>query len=347
MTNLCTIHVMAITHHVVQFDRPVIDELKSKGVINKSTYFALKAAEVNGGFVAGGFAAQLARLIVQRGHIRSWVEPHIDDCYDALLNINSTLVSRSPGLELLDYLGLGLDKKNYHDARAWWKVGNGDIDVWFPSDEAIENFQSALKSYTSGMTTIVSSPTPGGFGTEYVCFQSDGTRGQLIQAITKYTGTPAEVVDTFDIYNAACYFKDAQLFIPDGWEWLLEQKQVHVHKWRENYALQRLAKYVQKHGYDGGLTPASLIMINDKIEYLLDQVGKGIITFEADFTAQDPEALPGEKQINFIFKFLHPLMKNLTPENLALLSIHYPASAYNFAMKELVRWTEATLQQHP
>jgi hypothetical protein len=178
-------------------------------------------------------------------------------------------------------------------------------------------------------------PTPAGFGVEYACFKGENY-GQLVQMITRYTGSPEQVVNTFDIYNAACIIQGNKLMIPESWEWLLKEKMIHIHTWRSDFALNRISKWMNKHGYINGLTPGSLELLNEHIEELLEMAEQG------KFNAFGKVVTP-EKVINK----LHPFIKNFTPENLMRVSIYTPPNAYNYAMKELYKRSEATLQKPP
>lgn len=322
-----------VQYHSVTFVDDIIDQLCELGIVNENTRSVLQIAHQHGGFIAGGFAATFAKAYTLNPKIPGWADH-----------------GRYVLLEYMGNSGYSLD--NYVTKRDWWKRTHGDIDVWFHSARDFQEFSDSVNFKNRDTGVIISQPTPGGWGVEYSCFDVKGKNGQMVQAISRLSGAPETVLDSFDIYNAMCWFHGKELHVPDGWEWLCTNKLVHLNHWRREVAVQRLAKYVKKHGYSNGLTPGSLKHLNDNFLEILDMTRSGKIV---DF------GMPIEES-KFVWDYVHPLLSQLTPENLMRVSLDYGANEYrslgedyeerkavspgkNPALRELFRRSEATLQR--
>jgi hypothetical protein len=366
-------------HHALTFKAPIVELLYNAGVLNERTSWLLGKVHEHGGFIAGGFATKIASMQLVHGGPEHWLKTNkeliaagikraavhlgTDDPFSYLKvaasekslvsscqwydrPIETYEMSERPVInELKRYMGIGmgsagLDFNNIHQTRHFWKKNMGDIDVWFRNRYCLETFLFEVKQSPQYLepARIVNNITPAGFGEEFICFAQGGLDGQLVQTITKFLGSPEEIVDGFDIYNAACYIVNDQLFIPEGWEWLFQNKMIHIHTWKQNYMMSRLAKWVKKHGYDNGLTPASLQMLNDNIDQVIQDIEAG------GYAPVYRENAPPRKPYDFIFNYLHPIMRCFSSENLMKLSMYYPPEAYNYPMKELYRRTSASLQ---
>ena|SRR3990167_2532553 len=297
----------------IEFDEPIIDILhRQRGprgscAINQATYTLLKECEKFGGFIAGGFASRVARAHLTKGDIRSDVE--------AIDYIMRYTVSQD------------LSKGFWGTRRKYAKFKVGDIDVYFENLSTSGRLIESTLQFTTNGNYIVDE-TPAGFGVEMGCFGSRD--GQIVQLITKYAGTYEEVTSTFDIYNAACVIKENTLYIPEEWEWLAKNRYLHLRKWNGPWVLQRMSKWCNKHGYNAGLTPETIRLLNDNITQMLDDPEKTKTQYDA---------------YRFIFKQIHPFMTFLRPEHLMQITSYYPDTAYNYALEELRKRSEKSLSR--
>ncbi len=132
----------------------------------------------------------------------------------------------------------------------------GDIDLFFKSAEAWRDF---LAPYSE-----VEWPTPGKPGVR----MSEGklaaniafargpgmTHGYnsppAVQAIRCVTGTPEEVLLSFDFVNAMVAFDGDRVWVADGWERLEKSKTLGVAWWGSRSVAFRVKKYMLKYGYN-------------------------------------------------------------------------------------------------
>jgi len=282
-----------VKHDVIAFDACIIDELK-ESVFNSSTHYVLKCAEKMGGFIAGGFATKFASLYTT-----------IEKC-SAFILMNE-YISNKCAMTFDEFVRY----KIYH------KANYGDIDVYFPTIEAATQFTLIVMEYCNHNVNskIVVEESPASCGYNIYCFGKYGT--QMIQAITRYVGSPEEVVETFDIYNACCIIVGKNLMIPIGFAKLLKDRKISVQSWEHPWVLGRIIKWIHKHELTQGLTDDSLDSFNDYIAKMLDNVRNGNVTF--------------------ITKSVEPLIKNVSLKNLLLLSIYdNNDQKYSFSMQNLM-----------
>lgn len=297
----------SITFKKIEFDKPIISILSSREVrvLHGTTYDVLRNVEAAGGFIAGGFAAKFAYCHLMLGDLRT-----SDRSAETLMRYSN-----------IDHLRAATWSKD----RKFAKVNAGDIDVFFENDKYVDTIvhQAILKKDDYHVE-----PTTAGFGWEVGCFGRNGCN--LIQLITKYTGTPEQVCSTFDIYNAACVIKGNVLYVPEEWEWLAKNRYLHLRKWNGPWVMQRLAKWSRKHHYGAGLTPETALLLNNHITEILD----------------DPEnSKTPDTVYRFITKKIHPFMQSINPEHLLKISMCYPDQSYNYAFEELKRRSAATLSR--
>lgn len=229
-----------IEFDVIDMGYDVVSELTNRGVFLTSTAEHLKRIDKAGGFIAGGFAAKIAQLL-HDGRSINYAGSH----------------------ELRNYITMS----SYSVVdRSAWKSYVGDVDVYF--DDCIKA-QDHIRNASFIDRTLVSS-TPGGYGYEAICSHDTSTVGrwqatetQLVQYITSYHGNPEEVCNTFDIYNAACAIKGNLLYRPKDWNLLAEKRCIHLVRLNTEYTINRLSKWINKHGYTGGLTEESVKFLNE------------------------------------------------------------------------------------
>lgn len=211
-----------------------------RSVVADDTVAALRSAIDKGGFVTGGFARSYAyALLAEEAGV---VHPP-----------PSSARGRSDvdgWLALARYLGEGIDVNP--TSRRWsqdantrhmrlWKTNVGDIDVFFTDSQSAGSVIDDLnvRDYTWSSTTAA------GFGQEYVF-----GRRNVLQIITKFTGRPLDVLDSFDISNAQVYFDRDGLHYTDEWVEMETNSQLGINRSDKPNLLWRAHKWVSRHGYN-------------------------------------------------------------------------------------------------
>jgi hypothetical protein len=125
--------------------------------------------------------------------------------------------------------------------------------------------------------------------------------------MTAAWGEPEEVMEKFDIYNAAvCITKDSEVLVPEGWEDLNTKGILHLQNFNKKYTFQRIVKWVQKHGYCGGFTPRAVEMMKEaQPELIEDILGSKIPRYKPGITWTMPD---------FLKRWCHPVMRTLPVE---------------------------------
>ena len=306
------------------FNQSIIDELLQGFVINKQTYSVLNLVNKNNGFISGGFAH---RFIENETHFKNHKIQH------------SNTVSN-----LHHYITMHINRKNIEKNIEKFNFkflspNIGDIDVWFENYSDYTNFKT--QSENLDYTNITLRQTSKNFGIEFICYDDqivghdDGETCQFIQVIHK-TDEMKNILNTFDIYNACCVLKGNTAYVPENYEWLWDHKMIHIQNWKNPYIFNRISKWYRKHGFHGGLTPLSTELINQHVEEFLDLV-----------VAQKIKSYDGNPMlVSQAVSKLNYVIKNLTPENLALMSMYYPVDAYNCAMQELHNRMKINISQN-
>lgn len=275
-------------HPLVTKDRYIpnsdfIRWFEEKGIITNATWNLLDMAFKHGAYIAGGFANKVA-TVKNCGKYRG----DFDEDTMRELVLYTSYELRHPYA---------------------YKVRGGDIDVWFRTKEGLDafllefngNFENSMKDRT---------PMTSGFGIEVKCWQHpDPTpeprknfQGQVVQIMTAVWGEPEEIMEKFDIYNAAvCITKDCQVLVPEGWEDLNSKGILHLQHFNEKYTFQRITKWVQKHGYVGGFTPGAIEVLKEAQPKLIEDIlGSKIPRYKPGITWTIPD---------FLKRWCHPVIK--------------------------------------
>lgn len=224
------------------------------GFLTNATWNLLDMAFKHGAYIAGGFANKVA-TVLNCGKYRGDFDE--DTMRELVLYTNYDL------------------KHPYA-----YKVRSGDIDVWFRTKEGLDafllelngNFENPMKDRT---------PMTSGFGIEVKCWKHPDPapeprknfHGQVVQIMTAVWGEPEEIMEKFDIYNAAvCITKDCQVLVPEGWEDLNTKGILHLQHFNEKYTFQRITKWAQKHGYVGGFTPGAIEILKEAQPKLIEDI---------------------------------------------------------------------------
>jgi hypothetical protein len=173
----------------------------------------------------------------------------------------------------------------------------GDIDVWFETPEKAAIFEDALlqtglfiehipayKMKTKAKTTFAS------WAKTYVhmSLSSDAAKNAKqiqklgwiaeygdswlkYQVINRVYGTPEQILNDFDFYNAMCYITKDGVFHAEHFQHLVEAGEIHAFK-NDFKTISRIAKWRNKHANYKALTKESVDMITAGIEQQIDDV---------------------------------------------------------------------------
>lgn len=207
-------------------------------IMDRTARAFLRSSVAGGGYVSGGFARSLISVcLTERGKLpgrssaaasrRKVKFTYDSDSWDSLANYCnvSGLTPETKG-------GGGKSGR-------FWKAGVGDIDIFFTDRHAADHaVKRGLKSEPHWH-----SPTLAGFGHEYLVGNA------VFQHITKITGTPEEVLTTFDIANARVYADADGIHYTSEWHELENQCLLGIDNFSKPNLLWRVTKWFRKHRY--------------------------------------------------------------------------------------------------
>ena len=190
----------------------------------------------------------------------------------------------------------------------------GDIDLFFPSEDALDGFMKEVKSAESQGYVHTNQNYPG-FFTEV--FVEDKHRFQIIH----FTNNLIDTLNGFDIYNGMVALDAVSDVVPTGWHELIRAEMLHVHRWDTSpQIIKRLSKWVRKHRY-AKLTPKTASEIGDAamqcIKILKEKPWK---PQWADLSAVKGNPLTAD---NVVFT-LRQFLPQMTNDQLLLLTTVYP-----------------------
>lgn len=209
-----------------------IDILSAKGIIGGAPRHILTKCLDRGGYISGGFAKQLATCVLADKKILS--NPYsgsFDSNYWRYLK-ESSHVGR--------YVTQNTHSLSKIDRS--WKTGVTDIDVFFQSEEGA--VQAVTELNTTGQELWDwSADTLAKFGVEYL------SSGKMIQLLTKFSGPPKEVIESFDIANAKVYLDAEGLHWNDTWADLELMKLLGIDRFDKPNLVWRTSKWFFKSRY--------------------------------------------------------------------------------------------------
>ena len=299
-----------IKFHTVDVGFDIFDDLRKKRLINNTTLSILKAVQSRGGYVAGGFGSILARRY--------------------LLN----KFDRENGEEFYDIVRNHLGHPVPRDGSKWQNAGCGDIDVWFPTDTAVNLFMNLSNSFVdvSKTQTVTSAAI------EFIV-ESDSR----IQVITRWTRPINEQLAGFDIYNAMVAVRESKITVPEHWEQLESKDVLHVSNWNSQWTMNRLFKWIGRKHWYVSVTPPTAEYVYDRLVEIIswkksmwsniDQHDDQII----DYLSRDRLKKRVIVQDAYhMHKFLKRIIPSLTNEQLLMISSLFPdVSKYDLSMKEI------------
>lgn len=288
-----------------------IEFVSSNRILSKRTCILLEAAFEHGGYVAGGFAALVARHLVMG-------EDNVDD-FD---------------YKVKKHLG---NPQKTKEGLPWQNSGCGDIDVWFPDVLSFQKFQKDVRcDMLVSVGRVHVQDTVTGVGKEYII--PDEARVQVIKG---FLFPVEEQLSRFDIYNSMVAITIDAIVYPEHWAALETSRTLHVVTWKRPWTVNRFLKYLDRKGYKAA-TPATADAFVDELVNALDWFRNTAPSLKEEekhlevsksallrLMARAPEKVQNR------FKAIMPV---LTPERLLEISAFFQTPvAYDCAMQEIHR----------
>lgn len=305
-----------VNFNEVKLNKPLLTMLHEGQLFNRGTLELLGLVFEHGGYIAGGFAALVARHVVM-------CTPAADFYRDVVNHTGGPIKV------------------------AGWSHAfrrHGDIDVFFSSQQQLDGF---LNDPRRSIVDLNVTPTVTGAGLDHIV---DGD--VKVQVITRWARPMKEHMTSFDIYNSMAGVTNEVLVMAEQWEALERAMMLHVTTWAGPWTVGRVFKYVNTKGYST-LTPLTAAYLHSEVCKTLEQVKS--VRFEIEHarmvTRKAPPAhLHLELQRNTLLRYmvgcregrkqwvLKPLLASFTAEQLLTLSaLCGTEPAYDYAMKEIHR----------
>jgi len=191
-----------------------------------------------GGYVSGGSAAIVGR----------WLFSELS--YGTLPEEGPRFKNDDPQNRVEEYLILPSFRipKDAEDRlkNRFWKSGAGDIDFYFKNDsdasDVIQFLNMEVKRYkVSNLYPSGDAPTLAGWGREYYFGNA------LVQAITKITGDPCQILESFDIVNAQCYLDKSGFYYTNRWLDCEKRGELEIFRGDKDNLLWRVSKWAVRH----------------------------------------------------------------------------------------------------
>jgi hypothetical protein len=270
-------------------------------VLMPCTLRLLRVVFDHSGYIAGGFAAAVARSLLGMGK-----QPN--DLYSNTRR------------------HLGMPRS--HPTHMYQNAGCGDIDVWFPDQVSLDGFMQDER-----VKSLSDDPRIGRQTTKTGVYEFIIDGDARIQVITRYLRPMVEQLQGFDIYNSMLAMTDDQLLVPPEWEWLEQQRMIHVTTWSSPWTVNRVMKYFYRKGYQH-LTPAAANGFYDAVMAAIEFYKSGDMPKElSDGNKAIILARGSGKGAQAVFQKIMPA---LPTEKLLQLSAFFRAEpTYDLAMQEL------------
>lgn len=196
--------------------------LVDNGCISKAVASAMRSSLAAGGYVSGSFARTVA--------------------YAYFFPLNGKQFEGREdlfGRYRLQYRHYGRSIKP--EESRLWKAGTGDIDFFFPDQKSGCDAVSIVRSTCDA---AYSAPTMGGYGHEFVLGDN------ILQLITRVTGAPEDVIESFDIFNAKVYLDSSSIHYPEGWVAAEKARTLGIDRTDRPNFLWRVTKWFHSHRYE-------------------------------------------------------------------------------------------------
>lgn len=120
-----------------------------------------------------------------------------------------------------------------------------DVDVFFPDREAYERTRRAIEPFVENMTRSMAN-----FATDVLVRNKDKSTRLKIQLVDFQFMPAKDMLKTFDFQNSMVAFDMNNAYIDRSWRVLEDDKMLSmVNESNNNYIINRLYKYIFKHGY--------------------------------------------------------------------------------------------------
>lgn len=281
----------------------VLDLLMQEGILPIAAEDFLRAVFENKGYVAGGFAALVARYVLCKDTF---------DQKDCKFDINRHLYT---ALNVLQY-----DKNPYVNAI------KGDIDVWFPNLDALEQFKTCdiIRDLNSQGYILKTNKTITGIATESVVGEiSSSVRFQVIE---KYLLPLEKQISQFDLHNSMVAFDDKQLIYVNTWLDLEKNSTVHAEHLNSEYTVCRILKYINRKNYKTVSHETANLLYNNVFNAVLQLELLKDMSDEEKNKVVDPfkKAFIHKKKnqaVKTVMMHLNKFLDKFTNEQLLMLSI--------------------------
>lgn len=312
-----------INFHEHKFENSLLGDLRRARAVSEVTQNLLEAIFRHGGYIAGGFGTVIARRVISGIFPR---EPkHIDsfDLWDAVRK----------HLRYPEFKPVG--------APTWHNSGCGDIDIWFPDNDALKAFLNdkvRLSYIRTGQITSAHTATK-------TAIEHIVQRDARIQVITRYLMPMNEQIKNFDIYNGMIAVTNDKIVYPEHFVTLESQKMLHVVNWESPWTVNRFFKWMSRKEYES-VTPATAQMLVKKAVEMYEQSNDIIASYrdksESDVTydlSKDKLKKLAVFNPGYVQKFLRYTMSNLNSEQLLQLSTYFKPShpEYDYALREVYK----------
>lgn len=278
-----------------------IDLFNECNAVDADTMKLLQFALDNGAYIAGGFARQtLVNL--------QYVEKSLVLPYD-----------RKNHVRKMTRRYLGTDQKPPETVTPWAMGNKGDIDLFFERQADMERFREGLFKQRR-VRALSATPEPIIIVTSMpdIFTELSVNRNARVQWVEKWIGPIAEILNGFDIFNAAVAFNGEHFIYPEGWEQLEELKMLHVFNWTSTSIVNRITKWFWKHHFSK-LSPATADTLGtiamDLISLFKEKESKG----------ENVKTISGQKLSTYqIVQRMRKFLPELSNEQLVMLTTIYP-----------------------
>lgn len=193
----------------------------------------------------------------------------------------------------------------------WWKVGRGDIDLFFQNHADLAKFEHEVSRFPVFEKNRY--PSPSGS-----CIEFDCDKCVCVQVVTRYVAPIEEQLKSFDIYNAMVAFNDKEMIMPHDWKDYEDSNTLHVVGWRSPFTVQRMRKWFWKHRYD------------KLSQETASELGIRALDIIARLKAQPLTTPFGEYKHDKVVYALKEFVPHMTNDELLMLTSLYPEDSYGF-----------------
>lgn len=265
----------------------------------------LNCVFAHGGFIAGGFASLLYRDFLQD----QFSDRHIERAMRTVIG-------------------------HFYN--------NGDIDVWFSSEEQYKSFLNEARVFTARGVLVEDSPLAKNFiapGEQLDVMiptpmprrarraPNQRTHKVCVQVINVVFGQPRDIIEQFDMFNSMVAISSSGILCHKNWEVLRKTNTIDVAQWN-SLTIFRIAKYMRNQSY-GRVTSSTKAQFAARIERDLREIVDSPTSADLSDFKYDKQRL--EEYVDVC----RSLVSNFEPETLLRLAVHDSKKTYVNFMNEL------------